>query len=284
MVLARLTTANSGAKPGTVWAATERILEKELRYWSRLYGVEQPTDATDPYLVRLSPPFMARAVFAATLTGPRGLNEAQQIVELAHMGGMLDAQQVVDDHARCYPSAVVDERLAPLPSCLAEHFHAVFVPAIPGSAGVLGDDAWAIDAPFHVLGLMPPGARKAEDETRQRSIAAGTEPPPETPTYSRWTFEPWLERTVMHVVRAASSWPHVAQRQLYPLVELYPKAIVMAGPAVIDALAEMYLADEVWRTLLQATKECNVDDSAEWQAAMDLRQRRANREWPPSTA
>jgi hypothetical protein len=88
----------------------------------------------------------------------------------------------------------------------------------------------------------------------------------------------------MRLVWAAAAWPHVAEKQLYPLAELYPKAIIMAGP---DALAELFEIhpsppERVWRTLEQAANECSLDDNAGWQAAMDELQERANREGPSS--
>jgi hypothetical protein len=42
--------------------AVQLLLEKELRYWSRMYGMEDRGRGDDPYRLELSPPFMARAV------------------------------------------------------------------------------------------------------------------------------------------------------------------------------------------------------------------------------
>lgn len=68
MVLARLCASAAGQPEPAQWqAAVEVMLEKELRYWARLYGMGADED---PYRILLRPALMARAVYLATLTGP----------------------------------------------------------------------------------------------------------------------------------------------------------------------------------------------------------------------
>ncbi|MGO8893092.1 MAG: hypothetical protein ACLQB1_25895 [Streptosporangiaceae bacterium] len=102
LVLARLYAANTGlSAPQSQRAAAELMLEQELRYWARMYGGD---GTEDPYRIRLAPQFMARAVYLATLAGTFGYDIAQPITQLAGLGCYLGPQQIIEDHARCYPA------------------------------------------------------------------------------------------------------------------------------------------------------------------------------------
>ena len=284
MVLARLHASHTGQPlPATVHAAVEVVLEKELRYWAHMYGTDTQGARKDPSRIRLDPKFMARAVYVATLAGPCGLTEAWQVIALARIGCDQDPQQIVDDHARCYPPTEDNKRLIPLPSCLAEEFLGMLVPDPARATGVLAQDGWATEAPFRILGLMSPQERDTEDQTRRKCIKAGLEPPPQVPTYSPLTFGPQLEPVIRNLVRAASTRPHIAEQQLYPLARRYPKAVVMAGSTARSELENIGTAPpcEVLTALEQAASECNPEDLTEWQAAMEELHRLANQEEPP---
>lgn len=88
----------------------------------------------------------------------------------------------------------------------------------------------------------------------------------------------------VNLVRAASTRPHLAKQQLYPLARHYPKAVVMAGTTALSELANtrpLSLMRWVGKALEQAASECSPEDLAEWQVAMEELQRLANQEEPP---
>jgi hypothetical protein len=283
MVLARLHASGSGQQvPGNLRAAVEVILEKELRYWARMYGMERSGE--DLYRICLQSQFMARAVYVATLTGPLPSGIALQVVRHARIGCDADPRQVIDDHARCYPPPDDDCFLAPLAPCLAEEFLGMLVPDPRHERAFLARDAWATDAPFHVLGLMTPQERDSEALNRRRSAAAGIEPPPPTPLYSPdYTFGPQLDPVILRLVRAAATRPHLADRQLYPLALHYPKAVVMAANTALAELTEIrpQPPDNVLQALEEAVSECDRQDLSDYHAAVDALQRLADREGPP---
>jgi hypothetical protein len=215
-------------------SAVERVLEKEVRYWARLYSQD-----IDLYRIGLGPCFMARVVYLATLTGPLGLETAQQMVGMTHLGCGLLPGQVIDDHARCYPSADPDSRLAPLSSCLAEEFLGLLVPnpANLAAASVVAADAWAAGVPSKVM-------EAASRQTLDREPVAGTsaETSADNPEYPAPVARPWLRPMTLRLIRAAASRPHLAQQVLYPLAEKFPQAMTMAGSDVLIELDELISA------------------------------------------
>jgi hypothetical protein len=274
MVLARAHAHHAGQPmPGDLRAAVEMVLEKEVRYWARMYSLEQSDGGEDPNRIHVQPSFMVRVVYVATLTGPRGLHEALEVLRLADTGCDIDPQQVIVDHARCYPPEDDSTCLAPLPACVAEEFLGMLVrdPARKGKSSRIAHDGWATDVPFHVLGLLPPQERDAEEHRRQQCRIAGVDPAPTTPKYSPdHTFGPQLLPTILRLVRAASTRPHLAEQQLYPLAQRYPKAVVMAGET---ALIELTRIDpkppgDVLQELKAAVKEIGPDALPYYQAAM----------------
>lgn len=266
LVLARLYAANTGLSvPLSQRAAAELLLEQELRYWARMYG----SDSTeDPYRIHLAPPFMARAVYLATLAGTFGYDIAQPIIQLADVGCYLRPKQIIEDHARCYP-ACDNQLLAPLPAGLAEQFLVMLVGDPGHTAGILPADLWATGVPFRLLGVKSPQERKPEDDIRKRCITAGEEPPPAKPQYSKVTFGPQLQPMIMRLTRAATSWPQVAEEQLYPLAYFYPRAVVMAGPGTVDDLLAMDPPRYVRKALDMARSECDPDDPQLYRQAME---------------
>jgi hypothetical protein len=224
MVLASMHT-EPGKAPTDLRSAVEALLGKEFRYWKRLYSLED----SDPNRIKLTPDLMKRAAYAAALSGPLPADLALEVVRHARISDSADPQQVIDDHARCYPPSYLDtDRLMPLPPCLIEQFLGTLVTDGGPETGLIKPDPWADSAPFHVLGLTPPWERKAEYKAEQRATAAGIEIPLAAPKYTAYTFrEELLNPTILRLVRAASTWPHIAERQLYPLVRNYPEAVMM---------------------------------------------------------
>jgi hypothetical protein len=282
MVLARAHAHHAGQPmPGDLRAAVEVVLEKEVQYWARMYSLERSGGGEDPNRIHVQPTFMARVVYVATLTGPRGLGEAPGVLRLADMGCDIDPQQVIVDHARCYPPEDDSTCLAPLPACVAEEFLGMLVrdPARKGKSSRIAHDGWATDVPFHVLGLLPPQERDAEEQRRQQCRMAGIDPAPATPPYSPdHTFGPQLLPTILRLVRAASTRPHLAKQQLYPLAQRYPKAVVMAGETALIELTRIdpKPSHDVLQELKEAVKEIGPNDLAYYQAAMDALHRQAN--------
>lgn len=254
MVLARMR-ADPGQLPMDLRSAVEIVLEKELRYWAALYGV----DNSEPNRIKLSPDLMKRAVYIATLSGPLPADLALDVVRHARISGNADPQQVIDDHARCYPPSYLDtDRLVPLANCLAEEFLGMLVTDGQPETSLITPDAWADSAPFRILGLTPPSERKAEEDARQRAATAGIDVPPAEPKYtSAYTFRSeLLDRTILRLVQAASTQPHLAERQLYPLARNYPEAVVMTTNSALAELLAMNPppAPDVLETLEHASQ------------------------------
>lgn len=274
MVLVRTHAHHSGQPmPKDVQAAVEVVLEKELRYWARMYGMEDSGE--DPHRIHVQPTFMARAVYVASLAGPLGYYAAQQVMRLARIGCHIDTQQVIDDHARCYPPAVDNLCLAPLAPCLAEEFLGMLVPDPRRETALIAQDPWATGAPFHMLDLKAPEELETEALEWRTSAKAGVQPPLATSQYSPHTFGPQLTPMILHLVRSASAHPHLADQQLYPLARLYPKAVVMAGKTALTELTEIRPEppDDVRKVLEEAARECDPDDLAGYQQAIDALQR-----------
>ena len=78
--------------------------------------------------------------------------------------------------------------------------------------------------------------------------------------------------------RAASTRPHLAKQQLYPLAQRYPKAVVMAGETALIELTRIdpKPSHDVLQELEEAVKEIGPNDLAYYQAAMDALHRQAN--------
>jgi hypothetical protein len=270
MVLARQH-ASMGRMPTDLRAAVEVILEKEQRYWARLYGL----DDSDPNRLHLKPALMARAVYVSTLTGPLPADLALEVIQHAQISSTADPQQVIDDHARCYPpSRLPADRLAPLAACLAEEFLGILVPDGRAETDVIFSDfsdPWADSAPFRVLGLLPPQQRKARENAQRRAAAAGIEASPAEPKYpSAYTFGPQLDTAILRLVRAASTRPHLAEQQLYPLARHYPKAVVMADNTALTELLAFRPAPpaDVLNALEEAVRDCDRGNLKDYCAAL----------------
>jgi hypothetical protein len=253
MVLARMR-ADPGQLPMNLRAAVEVILEKELRYWAALYGAEN----SDQHRIELSQDMMERSVYIATLSGPLPADLALNVVRHAQIRENADPQQVIDDHARCYPPSYLDtDRLVPLATCLAEEFLGMLVADGHPQTGLIAPDAWADSAPFRVLGLRPPSEREADERARQRAEAAGIDVPPVAPKYtSAYTFRSeLLDLTILRLVRAASTRPHLAERQLYPLAKNYPEAVVMTTNTAQAELIATHPPADVLEALERARQQ-----------------------------
>jgi hypothetical protein len=276
MVLGSAVAHVSGQQPPhDVRAAIRMLLDKEILYWRDMSNMSASGGGEDPNRIRLKPEFMRRVVYIATLAGPFGYITAQGVMKLSRIGCDLDPQQIIGDHARCYPPADDNYRLAPLAPCLAEEFLGMLVPDSGCDEDRRLVDGWATATPFHILGLTQPPELEAGALERQMT-AAEAESLRAAPSRSQDDiFLPVIAPpTVRSLVRAAATWPHLAKRQLYPLALHYPKAVVMAGDDVMAELRKLRPPppDDVLRLLDETTKQCDSTDLADYRKAIEALQ------------
>src|SRR5262249_14266014 len=104
-------------------ALSRELLIREVRHWESM--TQRRVNR-----VRLSTKQMARAVLIATLTRGLPAPSARKLLEQVRIG--TDPQDVIDDHALCYPSSRGDIVLEPLyPDRLGEDLIAALLPGGP---------------------------------------------------------------------------------------------------------------------------------------------------------
>jgi tetratricopeptide (TPR) repeat protein len=170
------------------------LLDREYDYWQNLYDHDDQ--------VTMPPPLMARTVYAATLAGPLLHDQAVAALDRVGIASAESADEVIREHIVCYPPTEIENALEPLyPDRLGEDFIALHT---PGHQVVdYLPDEWARDAPRHLLG-------------RDNEPAA-----------------PWTRPALAVLIEAAHRWPHLAERQLYPLLrDEAALALAAGGPAL----------------------------------------------------
>lgn len=182
------------------------LLDREHDYWRAAHQ-----QGAGP--VRTSEVGMSRTVYTATLT--RALPHRDGVTALTR-ANIIEAttqpiSQVLTDHAALYPPADPDTVLEPLyPDRLGEDFLAL---TTPGQTDT--DDSriepWATTLPAQLL------------------ITDDADDPP--PTYAR--------AAITVLIEAARRWPHLAERQLYPLLRQRPRLALTAGGTALARLAEL---------------------------------------------
>jgi hypothetical protein len=281
LVLARMHAAEAGLPlPQTLHEAAEIALLKEVRFWEQMHGAADPVPGSADHRIRLEPRAMRRAVYAATLTGPLGETAARRVVDLAALGCALNSQQVIDDHARCYPAA--DSRyLMPLPACLAEEFLGLLVPGPARRPGTPLQDRWSVNAPFRILGLLDPGELEDEKARRDSTATAALAPEPFGPDLSGLTYGPQQRLLVLRLIRAAAAWPHLAEWQLFPLAKNYPHVLIRTEGALSELLnIPLRPSTGTLAALGRAADEIFDRDSDQWLTAKNSLQRLADHETP----
>jgi len=188
------------------------LLDREHDFWHSAYDHEQVTTA---------PETMRRTVFSATLTRSLPGDDAMDVLDRVGIASGETAVRILTDHATCYPpiGPRADTVLEPLhPDRLGEDFVALCTPghSIPDYSW----DDWATSATEQLFSRGQGSSRKL-------------------PAYTSSAFIVLLE--------ASRRWPHVAHRQLYPLLRAHPEIAVVAGGVAIAGLAE--LADVDMRIL-----------------------------------
>lgn len=198
-VYARIEGVNSPTSPLTLSAY---LLDRERAHWIRLQR-EQPGTTRHETI--------GRTVLLATLLDRLPLRTALNALRSAGLAGSdADGQQIVDDHARLYPPVSDMQVMEPLiPDRLGEDFVGLESPGhpLPGRAA----DPWAADLLACAL------------------TVAGLNDLPRS----------HLRHAVLLFTNAAVRWPHLARRQLLPLLREHPAIALWAGAPAIAALLEL---------------------------------------------
>ncbi|MDJ1134519.1 tetratricopeptide repeat protein [Streptomyces iconiensis] len=204
--------------PEDMAGLTSYLLDREAEHWQRLHesGIEGQDYGTRPST-------MARAVFAATLTG--ATTHARGAALLRSLDLDTHPDRVLADHGVCYPPAEQGAVLEPLyPDRLAEDFLALSLP---------GHDVADYEA-------------KPWAPSTLHALASGDGDPDEP--------LPHAPRLVTFLAAAAGPgrWPHVA-RHLGDVLRTDPALAVAAGGAALTALAEV---EDLAPDVLAAVTEC----------------------------
>ncbi|KAB1978605.1 tetratricopeptide repeat protein [Streptomyces triticiradicis] len=199
--------------PANPAEASAFLLKRERAQWVELRRSPEA-------LVSSTPEVMGRAVLVATLThhqvrDPHGW-DALHRARLADRD--FDANTILDDHLKCYPS-LVGQVLEPLyPDRFAEDFLGLTTPASHDSShpvpGAVVDDWAHLAVRRLVLGR------------------SGTDTP-----------APWTQHTLTVLTETARRWPHVATGQLYPLLREHPELALHATSATLVTLSELETLD-----------------------------------------
>jgi hypothetical protein len=156
--------------------------------------------------VRTPPQMMARAVFTATLTRP--LPYPAGVAALARVG-IPSPEQVIDDHQHCYPPGDPAKVCEPLyPDQLGEDFLALHTPGHTLTS--YQSDPWANTAASRLLAADGDGALPA-----------------------------WTQQALTVLIETARRWPHIAHRQLFPLLREQPHLALAGGGVALARLAGM---------------------------------------------
>ncbi|MEU7726542.1 tetratricopeptide repeat protein [Streptomyces sp. NPDC040724] len=210
------------------------LLDREHDFWLSLH---------DNGRVSTAPRIMRRAVYTAALTGTLPYAEAATALERIGLSGS-PPSVVVDDHAVCYPprDPAAGVALEPLyPDRLAEDFLALSTPG-HACAGYV-PDPWATGAAERLL--RPEQAPSPATGGLRWWRRGAQQPPPKAVPYAR--------PALAALTDTARRWPHVAERELWPLLRARPQLAVEGGGSVVAALTEIECVDV---PALEAVEKC----------------------------
>ncbi|MET8699825.1 tetratricopeptide repeat protein [Kitasatospora sp. NPDC004723] len=180
------------------------LLDREHDHWRSVHDEGRGPVPTRERVMR-------RAVYVATLTPPLAGTEASAALVRTGAAEPAEADQVVRDHAHCYPPQTADRLLESLaPDRLAEDFLALTLPGFEERHRYHATDDWAAVAPAMLL-----------------RYAEGTDPPAAT------------RHSLTVLIEAARRWPHVIDRHLVPLLATWPGLAPAAGGAALSRLCEL---------------------------------------------
>ncbi|GAA4240857.1 hypothetical protein GCM10022254_67260 [Actinomadura meridiana] len=183
------------------------LLGRERAHWQDLHTRGEAPLAT-------TPDAMGQVVYTATLTGALGRADATEALEHAAVESREHPGQLLKDHAVCYPPAPVDGT--------AQHTSTVLEPLYPDR---LGEDYLALLTAGHAHDFP---CDEWADDAPARLLASRDAPPPA-----------WARHVLTTLIEAAARWPHVAERQLYPLLRARPALALEAGGVALAALATL---------------------------------------------
>jgi tetratricopeptide (TPR) repeat protein len=192
------------------------LLGREREHWTAVHHHGQGPIATPPRV-------MARTVYTATLVGPLDHRTAVEVLRRTDPDARdHNLGQILTDQAVCYPPADAATVLEPLyPDRLGEDFIALLT---PGHHSDYPADPWTADIPAALL----------------QSVTRPTQPLGNADTAAlppRGEAPAWTRQALTVLIEAAHRWPHLANRQLYPLLEQQPDLAIDAGGAALAGLA-----------------------------------------------
>lgn len=193
---------------GTPAEVSAYLLTRERTYWEKLHTNGR---------VRITADALGQAAYTAVLTGTQPYADGLEAVTRVSIASTEPGDRILKDHAVPYPPPAASGNgatvLEPLyPDRLSEDFLALTVPGhtVHGYA----PDPWSVDVPRRLL--APLGSDSLD------------------------TVSPaWPRTALTALISAASRWPHVATRQLAPLLTKHPQLAVQAGGAAVAALADL---------------------------------------------
>lgn len=219
-LVAVVAVARDEVAPAGLEGCSAYLLDRERDYWHWLGQARR---------LGTSPSTMARAVFVASLMGPMSPAEGVATLRRAGIAGQAsaaDVEDVVRDHATCYPPANPGSVLEPMsPDQLAEDFLARCLLAEPGRGG--SPDPWMTSTLPLLLAHEPGGYPLAR-----------------------------AAKGVTVLVETASRWPHVGTAHLFPLLRERPELAIAAGGVTLAKLAEL---PDVDGAVLRAIEELLPD-------------------------
>nr|BEK62896.1 hypothetical protein KPHV_01230 [Kitasatospora purpeofusca] len=218
-------------------ALSSYLLDREHDHWRSAHDEGRGPAPTPEEVMR-------RAVYVATLTPPLAGAEASAALVRTGAAEPAEAEQVLRDHARCYPPGTTDRLLESLaPDRLAEDFLALTLPGYEERHRYHATDAWAITAPAMLL-----------------QYTEGTEPPASA------------RHALTVLIETARRWPHLVDRHLIPLLATWPGLAPAAGSAALSRLCDLGgLPDELLEMILRRMPRHRHVDLALGAAALTRR-------------
>jgi tetratricopeptide (TPR) repeat protein len=213
--------------PTDLAGLTVYLIDREQLNWHQLHGHRRGTPA-----IGTAPETMRRTVFLAALSGAVPPAAGKELVTRLKLSA--DADDLLGDHAVCYPAPDGQTILEPLyPDRIAEDFIGL---TLPGHTADYPAPSWSADLTGEILNALGsvPGLSPA--------------------------------RAVTFLAAAAERWPHVGAGHLYPNLRRNPGLLVTAGSAAMTAVSELPDVDvEALRAtepLLPAERHVDLDTGA----------------------
>ncbi|NUW34816.1 tetratricopeptide repeat protein [Nonomuraea sp. SMC257] len=232
--LAAVLTAGSGqGPPSDPVEVSQVLLARERDHWEALHDRREKPLAT-------SPDAMGQLVYTATLTGRLGHADGLAAVEGAAIESREHPGQLLKDHAVCYPPSETFGTAQSAPPVAGDGEITVLEPLYPDR---LGEDFLALSTPRHShdfpadswAALAPARLLTAPGEASEPGAGSGRVPV-------------WIRHGLITLIEASRRWPHLAQRQLYPLLTARPELALHAGGAALARLARL---DDIDPALLE---------------------------------